>query len=194
MENMLERLAKLHICNKKIAVMMRHGEREIIPSGQFGSDLMLTKRGIRTVIDFGEKISKYNIAKILTSPIPRCVQTAILLQQGISKPLEIISDHHLGNPGFHIADAEKAGKYYLENGVKGVFEKYIAGEKLDGINSVDYLKTTAMNWLKSQVTECGITIFVTHDALIANFAYANGIKTYSRQNWVGFLDGIIITN
>lgn len=68
MENMLERLAKLHICNKKIAVMMRHGEREIIPSGQFGSDLMLTKRGIRTVIDFGEKYRNTILQKFLLVP------------------------------------------------------------------------------------------------------------------------------
>jgi hypothetical protein len=49
-----------------------------------------------------------------------------------------------------------------------------------------------MDWLKLKTTERGITIFVTHDALIANFAYANGIKTYSRENWVEFLDGIVL--
>ncbi|MBR4264521.1 MAG: hypothetical protein IKQ46_00525 [Bacteroidales bacterium] len=49
-----------------------------------------------------------------------------------------------------------------------------------------------MDWLKSKVSERGITIFVTHDALISHFAYANGIKTYSRENWVGFLDGIVV--
>ncbi|MBR6177721.1 MAG: hypothetical protein IKQ70_07550 [Bacteroidales bacterium] len=49
-----------------------------------------------------------------------------------------------------------------------------------------------MDWLKSKTTERGITILVTHDALIANFAYANGIKTYSRNNCVEFLDGIVV--
>ncbi|MBO7596796.1 MAG: histidine phosphatase family protein [Bacteroidales bacterium] len=178
--------------NARAAILIRHSERNKIPRGEFGTHYMLTENGVRMAEEFGTKLSDFRIVKIYTSPILRCIQTASLLKKGIGKPLEIISDHNLGDPGFHISNAEKAGKYYLSYGAKGVFEKYIVGEKLDGLATVNYLKTTAMDWLKSQVTESGITIFVTHDALIANFAYANGIKTYSRENWVEFLDGIVL--
>jgi len=178
--------------NARATILIRHSERNKIPRGEFGTHYMLTENGVRMAEEFGTKLSEYGIVKIYTSPIPRCVQTAELLKQGIGKPLEIIQDHHLGDPGFHVSDEDKAGKYYLSYGAKGVFEKFIAGGKLEGINSVDYLRTTAMDWLKLKTTERGITIFVTHDALIANFAYANGIKTYSRENWVEFLDGIVL--
>jgi len=177
---------------KKLAILIRHSERDKIPRGEFGTHYMLTGNGVRMAEEFGAKLSDFGIVRIFTSPIVRCVQTASLLKKGIGKSLEIIRDNHLGDPGFHISDAEKAGKNYLAYGAKGVFEKYVAGEKLDGLNSIDYLKTTAMDWLKLKTTERGITIFVTHDALIANFAYANGIKTYSRENWVEFLDGIVL--
>ncbi len=181
-----------NISGRKIAVLMRHAERERIHQGEFGNDFPITEGGARMAFEFGTNISGLSIAKIISSPIPRCVQTAEAIRKGIGREVEIITDNHLGDPGFHISDAEKAGKYYLEFGAKGVSEKFVNGESMAGISSAEYLRTKAFDWLKSQTYDNGIIILVTHDALISHFAYANGIKTYSKDNWVNFLDGIIV--
>lgn len=193
MNSILEQLETIQeIGNKKIAVLIRHGEREKIPDGQFGADCMLTENGVREALAMGENLKQYKIVKILTSPIPRCVQTSELLRKGMGKDLEIIKDTHLGDPGFHISNGDKAGRFYLEYGSEGVYERFAAGEGMDGISDIDFLRGSAVDWLKSQMHETGVTLFVTHDALIAHFAYANGIKKYTRENWVEYLDGIVV--
>lgn len=177
---------------KRVAVLIRHGERGKIPEGKFGNELPLTPNGTQQSLELGRALARYPVTRIITSPILRCVQTAEALRSGIEKPISIVEDTHLGNPGFHISDPKKAGRHYIELGGEKVFEKFILGENLEGISDASYLRTTALEWLKSQANECGISIFVTHDALIAHFAFANGIKTYSRENWIGFLDGVVI--
>ena len=193
MNSILQQLKTTNDINgRKIAILMRHAERERIPHGEFGNDFPITKNGEKMALDFGKSISGLNVLKIISSPIPRCVQTAESIRKGMGKEIEIKTDNHLGDPGFHIYDADVIGKKYLEYGAKGVFEKFANGEKMLGLNDAEYLRTTAFDWLKSQTKENGITIFVTHDALISHFAHANGIKKYSKENWVDFLDGIIV--
>lgn len=184
-----------NINSKRAAVLLRHGERDEIPMGSFGTEILLSEDGIKDSISFGKKISDLEIVHIYSSPIARCVQTAGYIKMGLAtkrQDIQITEEAQLGTPGFHIANADIAGKEYLEYGCSGVFERFSQGEKIPGIASVESLKREAMQWINAKTSKNGVTLFVTHDALIAHFAFANGIYTYSKENWINFLDGIII--
>ncbi|MBR3070611.1 histidine phosphatase family protein [Fibrobacter sp.] len=196
MTSLIEKLHTIgNIDFKRIAVLLRHSERGEIPAGSFGTEVMLSENGIKEAISFGEKIADLKITHIFCSPIDRCVQTAQFIKEGLTgkqQNIQITQETQLGTPGFHIANADIAGKAYLDYGCSGVFEHFSQGEKIPGIASVESLKTDAMQWIKDKTSQNGITLFVTHDALIAHFAYANKIHTYTKENWIQFLDGIII--
>jgi hypothetical protein len=194
MTTLLEKLQKIEdVDSRWIAVLLRHGERETIPAGTYGNDVQLTPNGVADSTRFGEVLSCFKVRRIYTSPVPRCVQTAECIKKGVSSSApEIICDDMLGNPGFHIADADIAGKAYLEYGCVGVYERFSRGEVVDGLASADFLRVHPMQWLKAKSSEKGVTLFVTHDALIAHFAFANGLHAYDAENWINFLDGIIL--
>lgn len=196
MTTLIEKLHNIdNINSKRIAVLLRHGERGEIPTGSFGTEVLLSLNGIKEAISFGKKIADLKIAHIFCSPIGRCVQTAKFIKEGLTEKqqdIQITQEAQLGTPGFHIANADIAGKAYLDYGCSGVFEHFSQGEEIPGIASVESLKTNAMQWINNKTTQNGITLFVTHDALIAHFAYANKIHNYSKENWIQFLDGIII--
>ena len=193
---LLERLEKIDdVDAKRIAILIRHGERESIPAGSFGNEAMLTQNGITESIRFGEGLANFNVGCIYSSPIGRCVQTAECIKNGLKMPphtTEIVCDNLLGNPGFHIADANLAGNAYLKYGCIGVYERFSRGENIEGLASFGYLRSCARQWLEEKTVERGVTLFVTHDALIAHFALANGLYPYSAENWVNFLDGTIL--
>ena len=93
---------------------MRHAEREEIQAGTFGYHVALTAQGISLSQQLGAALSeRKNIAGI-SSPVPRCVQTAeaILLSAGSSTGVS--TDRRLGSPGAFILEPEIAGPLFLE--------------------------------------------------------------------------------
>jgi broad specificity phosphatase PhoE len=112
--NIIEELKK-HRIESKLAMMIRHGDREKIPAGEHGNEVLLNKEGEENSFALGKSLHNYPINKILTSPIQRCVQTAEFIASGYGKELEIIQTTCLGAPGLHITDDALAGEYFLIN-------------------------------------------------------------------------------
>lgn len=180
-----------NIGEKRMAMLIRHAEREDIPSDSFGKDVNLTEHGFSDAEKFGCELASYPINRIYTSPVKRCVQTALQIKKGLGTSVEIVLSDSLGNPGFHVQDCSAAGRAYLEYGVRDVYEMFKRDEYLPGLSSKDYLRNNALSYIKRNTQEDGLTLFITHDALIANFACANDLADYSQQ-WVGYLDGVVI--
>ena len=193
MNNFLSEVRKIKNPDReKIAVLIRHGERENIPEGTFGNEILLTERGKHDSTELGKQLAAYRINKIFTSPVKRCVQTAEMIKKGSRQDVKIILSNQLGNPGFHISNGHTAGKAFLDHGCFGVFERFLHNENIEGVADANSLRTDAVNWLYKETKENGLTLFITHDSLIAHFAFANNIREYSPDNWVDFLDGIIL--
>ena len=70
-----------------IALVIRHAEREEIPTGTFGYHVALTDQGIAAAEQLGEALSAKRTITTVSSPVPRCVQTAeaILRAGGLSR-------------------------------------------------------------------------------------------------------------
>lgn len=176
---------------KKLALLIRHGERAPIPDNEFGDEVPLTDCGMRASAELGRQLAPYQVRRIYTSPIRRCVQTAQQIHSALGYPVEIVLTHELGAPGFHISDAQSAGKAFLQQDARGVYERFVRGEQVDGLASIDALSTRAMDFIRTKTEQVGLTLFVTHDSLIAHFAFANQLKDY-RHEWVDFLDGCVV--
>ena len=193
MSKLLEALlSKKDVGTRRIAVILRHAERDTIPKGEFGNEACLTCNGKSMAERFGARLAGLTINNIYSSPIARCRQTARLVAKGIGRDVEIIVEDSLGNPGLHIQDALKAGKHFLDLGPVGVFERFARGEHLEGLATIEDLRSNALRWFESKTSPGEITFFITHDALIAHFAFANGIVKYSRDSWVDYMDGVIV--
>lgn len=183
-----------NISEQKLAVIIRHADREFIPDGEFGDAIILNEKGVAHARKFGTQLREYKANRIYTSPIKRCLQTAELINESLSNKVEIVITTELGDPGFHVTDAEKAGECYLKHGYDRLYADFLQDIHIEGVANKEELRTNGMSFFKTKTCENGLTLFITHDSLIAHFAHANGIKTYIKEDWVGYLEGIILKN
>ena len=76
--------------NEKISLLLRHADRDDIPQGSFGNEILLNEKGKQNAQRFGEILSERKINRIFTSPVGRCVQTAEYITKGYGNSIEII--------------------------------------------------------------------------------------------------------
>ena len=96
------------------SLVIRHAEREDIPASTFGHDVNLTAEGTQSAELMGAALSQYRALTVVSSPVPRCVQTAKAMLRGAGTSAEVLTDRHLGDPGAFIVDAGTAGPLFLE--------------------------------------------------------------------------------
>jgi len=187
---LLEEIKK-HPSNSKLALLLRHGDREQIPKGEFGNEILLNEKGRKNSLVFGEALREFPVKRILTSPIPRCIQTAELISEGFGKSLEIVLTKSLGDPGLHTADEKVAGDSYLAFGFHEILRKLIGNEPVPGVQDLKHFSNIMTEFLHQNTKENGLTIFVTHDSLIAMYHfYLNG-TLYTVDNWINYLEGLV---
>ncbi|MDR2511190.1 MAG: phosphoglycerate mutase family protein [Bacteroidales bacterium] len=191
---MLPQIHKHYSENDKISLLIRHADRDKIPTGEFGNDVLLNEKGKEKALSFGESLLELKINKIFTSPVQRCVQTAKYIAKGYGKPLEITQSHELGNPGLHISDDQTAGKFFLTEGFDELYYRITHNIDIPGISVTKEFNANMTNFLIENTKENGLTIFVTHDLLIAHYHFSINGKIYPKDDWVKYLDGLILKN
>ena len=176
--------------NEKISLLLRHADRDDIPQGSFGNEILLNEKGKQNAQRFGENLKEKKINRIFTSPIGRCVQTAEFLTKGYGRSIEIIETTALGAPGLHITDEKIAGEFYLQYGFDEMYQRFIKSEEIPGMTNIDELNYRITSFIKENSTENGTTIFITHDMLIAFFHFSINKKVYTKDNWINYMSGL----
>jgi hypothetical protein len=69
---MLTQIHNLYSESAKFSLLIRHADRDKIPVGKFGNDVLLNEKGKERALNFGKGLS--NLKRIFTSPVRRCVQ------------------------------------------------------------------------------------------------------------------------
>jgi len=192
MMKFLEQLQKEYSDNEKLALLIRHADRDKIPQGCFGNEIPINDKGKQDAYKFGNKLSEFKINKIYTSPLLRCVQTAEYISKGYGKNLPIFTTTALGAPGLHVKNEQIAGELYLQYGIQPIYQRFVSQENLPGFASPSELRRELSYYLKNSTQDNGITLFISHDLLIAMFHYAWNRTVYDSENWLKFLTGIII--
>lgn len=191
---MLEQIKKQYSESNKISLLIRHADRDKIPTGEFGNDVLLNETGKERALNFGNSLSELKINQIFTSPVQRCVQTAECIAKGYGKSIEIIETTLLGAPGLHITDEKIAGEFFLTEGFDEMYRRIINDISIPGMPTVKQFNKQMTNFLIKSTKENGITLFVTHDLLIAFYHYSINKRVYERDNWVKYLDGLTLKN
>lgn len=192
MNNLIAQIHSFNPCDK-VAVILRHGDRDSIPQNTFGNDVMLNPKGINNSLLFGSQLKDVVINAIYTSPLLRCEQTAKLISQGAEKQMLIKKSNELGNPGLHVTNAEIAGKTYLRYGLEELYARFVKSESLPGFANQTNLLQAMTEFLESQTKKEGVTMFVSHDLVIAMYQYCLDKKIYNPPfDWINYLDGICV--
>lgn len=175
----------------RTAVIIRHGDRDLIPIGEFGNEIPINETGKKNAIDFGRSMQNVQINHIFSSPIQRCVQTANCIVQGNNNEIPITETKSLGDPGLHIDEEIVAGKFYMEYGFEEMYRRFCADEDIPGVPSQSEFKNRMDLFIEMNTKKEGITIFITHDSIIAFYDYCLTGKIYSKENWIPYLTGIV---
>lgn len=179
--------------NGRYALFIRHADRDKIPAGEFGDEVELNSLGFGNSVRYGKLLSHLKINKIFSSPIKRCLQTADYISIGYGQDINIQQSTLLGDPGAFVNDAKLAGRMYLEMGFAPMYEKLISGMVIPGNRNLNEAAGILNNMIISNSDPEGINIYVTHDLIVALFAYALFGKEYTPgTDWVKYLDGLII--
>lgn len=174
--------------------MLRHADRDEIPQGSFGNEILLNEQGKQNAESYGENLAKRKINRIFTSPVERCVQTAKFLTKGYGRNIEIIGTTALGVPELHITDEQIAGEFYLQYGFDEMYKRFIQGKEIPGIPYINELNNRITNFINENTTANGTTIFITHDMLIAFYHFSINKKVYTMDNWINYMTGLTFIN
>lgn len=184
-----------HYSNEhRLSLLIRHGDRDQIPKGSFGNEVLLNEKGKQNSLKFGESLSKLQVNRIFTSPVGRCVQTAEHIGKGYGRNIDIIETIALGDPGIPVFDDKLAGEYYLQHGGFGMYEHFTQGKKISGVLPIEEMKISMTDFIDKNTTENGLTLFVSHDMIIAMYHYCLNRMIYTKENWVNYLSGLILKN
>ena len=178
----------------RLSLLIRHGDRDAIPEGSFGNEVLLNEKGKQNAKSFGESLSERKLNKIFTSPVGRCIQTAEFITKGYGNPVEIIETTALGAPGLHIADEKIAGEYYLKHGGLKMYDHFIQGVEIPGVPKIEELRNSLTNFISENTNDNGLTLFISHDMLIAFYHYSINKTIYTKENWVKYLSGLTLKN
>ena len=176
----------------RVALMVRHAERPKMDPDDpsFGDALELTYEGRRTATRLGRLLAEFrDDVQFAASPLTRTRMTAACIAAGMGVPdAEIPTDELLGNGSFYYADAGEVLEVFKPaNFFPACFEYFRTGEQR-GFRNL-YRATDAFEtWIATHQRK-RLFVIATHDLYVAAFLCARKAGTFTRENWIRFLDG-----
>jgi broad specificity phosphatase PhoE len=189
---MIDKILQQFSKEEKVSLLIRHSDRYDIPNDGKGLDVLLNETGKANAIKFGEKLSDCKLNKIITTPVKRCIQTAECIAKGYGQTVEVEPSNTFGR--LHISNWEKASAFLSKEGYSEWYHRIINDISVEGIQTAAQYNKLMTSFLTENTTENGLTIFVSHDFLIAYYHYTIDKTIYSRENWVKYLHGLILIN
>lgn len=177
-------------------ILIRHAERPDIAADAIGNDVLLTEKGKQDTLQFAKKL-KSHVVSIRTSPIKRCLETALIIAEATCGSVaEITHDTDLGDPGFIISDGAEAWRHWQEKGHKTVNQYLLSGaERWEGFADLDRASQCFADKIRSHLSRSqdGLHIWVTHDTILATFASRMLNKPLTLNQWPDFLGHLTVS-
>ena len=177
-----------------MSLVIRHAEREDIPEGTFGHDVNLTAQGLQAAEQLGAALSEKRTINVVSSPVPRCMQTAKGILDGAGSSAEIITDRRLGDPGAFIVDPEIAGPLFLELPILEIARLQLQDETpLPGMRPTKEGAAILLDLVTKNLGGTGrLDVFVTHDVILAVLVGSILGVTIEEAGWPDFLEGLLV--
>lgn len=150
------------------AILMRHAQKDESITAHFGYDAPLTPEGCDAARALGTSWQD-SIGPIISSPVPRCVETAKHLGLNTAPCLTSTA---LGDPGIYISDPEAAGTHFTRDTPQAIAQSLLKephtrpGFKQNTVQTSQEL----LHKLYQQAhTSSRTPVFITHDIIMALF-------------------------
>ncbi len=176
---------------RRVALFIRHSERPEIRSDdkEFGRHLGLTPRGVELAREAGRRLAGFSDVRFSASPMTRCRLTAQHFAEGMGFEAPVVEDADpLGVRGFYYDDPYAVQDLMRRQGYMAYMLDYLRNGVAPYSRPIGPATEQTAEWLKSQTT-AQLGVYVSHDIFIAAFLTGLKIKTFSAENWVGFLHG-----
>ena len=176
------------------SLVIRHAEREDIPPGTFGHDVNLTAGGTQAAEQLGAGLSQYRALTVVSSPVPRCVQTAQAMLRGAGSADQVATELRLGGPGAFVVDAETVGPLFLELPIPEIACRQLRDETpLPGMRPTPEGVEILLNLVTSPLHKEGrLHVFVTHDIVLSVFVASIFRSSVEETEWPGYLEGMLL--
>ena len=177
-----------------VALVIRHAEREDIPAGAFGHEVNLTAEGRRAAEKLGAALSEKRALSVLSSPVPRCVQTAQAMLRGAGPAVEVTTDRRLGGPGAFVVNAEAAGPLFLELPIPEIARRQLQdASPLPGMRPTSKGIEILLKLATGPLDENGrLHVFVTHDVILSVLVNSIFRSSLEETGWPGYLEGLLM--
>ena len=174
-----------------VALLVRHAERPKMDPNDpsFGDALPLTYEGRRTSQLLGRQLAAFKSdVQFAASPLCRTRMTAACIAEGMGLPdAEIPTDGQLGNESFYYADAGEVLEVFKPNNFFPACISYFATGEQRGFRNLHAATDAFETWIATHQRR-RLFVIATHDLYVAAFLTARKVGTFSRENWVRFLD------
>ncbi len=176
---------------QRVALFMRHSERPAIRSDdkEFGRGIGLTLHGIELARAAGRRLAGFRDVRFFASPMTRCQLTALHFAEGMGIIDPLITDAHpLGVRGFYYEDPYAVQDLMRQQGYMAYMLEYLRKGIAPFSQPIGPATAQTAEWIQSQTTS-QLGVYVSHDIFIASFLTGLKIRTFTAENWVGFLHG-----
>ena len=131
---------------------------------------------------------------IVSSPVPRCVQTANAVLHGGGGPSQVALDRRLGDPGPFVVDTDVAGQLFLEFSIPELVRRQLHDpEPPPGMRPTAVGVGIILSLAASSLANLGrLSVYVTHDAILAVLVAALFRLPLEEVGWPGYLDGLLL--
>jgi broad specificity phosphatase PhoE len=173
----------------KVSLLIRHSERPAITPGDttFGHSLALTPRGEQMAKAAGRLLAGPYDVRFLSSPMVRCQMTAGCLAEGMGcAGAEVIDEPILGLKNFYYDEAEKLPGEMMRRGYIHYMLDYLRTGSALYSHDVAVATPQMVDWMQRMTTR-QLNVFVSHDIFVAALLAGIKARTYTAENWVGFL-------
>ena len=180
----------------RVALFIRHSERPPISPNdkEFGRTLGLTPFGIELARDAGHCFAGVGDVHFAASPMNRCRLTAHHIAEGMGIENPVVEDADpLGVRGFYYEDPYAVQDMMRQQGYMAYMLDYLTNGIAPHSKPIGPATQQMAEWLQNKTT-AQLGVFVSHDIFIASFLTGLNMRTYTADNWVGFLHGAALVH
>lgn len=167
------------------SLMLRHGEKAKLGGHHLADPL--SDSGRREAVRLGRELSAVRWARIHTSPVSRCSETAKALREGLGRPDDLTIDEttKLGDPGPFVVQPARLSQLAGSNErLMEILQQHARGVAHPCLSSLE----DGARMVLSLVAKREPAILISHDAIIGSFAAAFGLE----PDWPQSLHGLAI--
>ena len=176
-----------------VICLLRHSLRDDPDNDAPGHDAPLTPAGVSLALRSGRLLSR-PVERLLSSPAPRCRDTADALAIGAGVALSVEVERCLAEPNAFAVDMERAVPAFRSGGAKGWVGAVLADPVSSGARSpIDGTERILDAVARICPSPGGVSLAITHDTVLAVVVHVlAGVSDVQEQLWPRMLEALCL--